>query len=110
MARDELAQQTPLVGLSLALINSLDRPGPHCAIKRVWPFCFVTPERKVSMSQAELERELARHTGESVRTLRRRGFQYVEVPDLKPLVVDWDELDEGRTSYVPQRSRAHRAA
>ena len=62
------------------------------------------------MSQADLERELAAETGESISTIRRHGFQFVEVPDLKPLVVDWDQLDEGRTSYVPQRSRMRRAA
>jgi len=62
------------------------------------------------MSQTEMERELARHTGESLATIRRRGFQLEEIPDLKPLVVDWDAIDAQRTSILPQRNHAHRAA
>lgn len=44
------------------------------------------------MTQAELERELARATGESRETIRHRGFQLVEPPDLEPLVIDWDAM------------------
>ena len=61
------------------------------------------------MSQLEMERELARNTGESLITIRRRGFQLMEIPDLKPLVVDWDEIDADRTSVLPQRNHARGA-
>jgi len=62
------------------------------------------------MSQAEFERELARQTGESISTIRRRGFQLIEAPEPGPQVVDWDSLDQERVSYVPQRSRVRKAA
>ena len=62
------------------------------------------------MSHAQMERELAQQTGESLSTIRRRGFQLVEPPDLKPLMIDWDAVDAQRTSFVPQRSRERRAA
>jgi hypothetical protein len=62
------------------------------------------------MSQAEFERELARQTGESISTIRRRGFQLMEVPEPEPQIVDWDALDQQRVSYVPQRSRVRKAA
>jgi hypothetical protein len=52
-----------------------------------------------------MERELARATGESLNTLRHRGFQLVEPPVIAPLTVDWDELDAQRVSVIPQRSR-----
>jgi len=55
------------------------------------------------MTQAEMERELAAVTGESVETIRRYGFQHVETPD--PHVVDWDAVHAERLSYLPQRSR-----
>ena len=62
------------------------------------------------MSQTEMERELAHQTGESLATIRRRGFQLMEIPDLKPLVVDWDAIDAERISVLPQRNHAQRAA
>jgi hypothetical protein len=51
------------------------------------------------MSQQELERELARATGEDLRTIRRRGFQLMtplsvydpEPDDLESQVYDWDQ-------------------
>ena len=58
------------------------------------------------MTQAEMERELAEMTGESVGTIRRRGFQLVEPPVVRPQVVDWDTLHESRVAVVPQRSRS----
>jgi hypothetical protein len=51
------------------------------------------------MTQAEFERELSRATGESLGTLRNRGFQLIEPPDLSPLMIDWDELQP----YEPAR-------
>lgn len=57
------------------------------------------------MSQRDLDLELARKTGESLRTIRRRGFSVLDLsepdfdpePNLLPIqVVDWDELDVNR--------------
>lgn len=56
------------------------------------------------MSQHELERELSRATGESLGTIRRRGFG-LELPleddddgiiPQMPQVVDWDALEQQR--------------
>jgi hypothetical protein len=52
------------------------------------------------MTQAELDRQIADATGESLRTISQMGF----VPlrplayerDREPLVVDWDALDRDR--------------
>ena len=70
------------------------------------------------MSQMCLDREIARATGESVATIRRIGFQVACPPlvvfdsepnadqlDDGPATVDWDQLDEQRVSYFPQRRR-----
>lgn len=58
------------------------------------------------MSQRELEREVSRHTGESLGTIRHRGFSIMlpspsvfdpdadEMPG--PQVLDWDEVDAQR--------------
>lgn len=51
------------------------------------------------MTQAELERELSRTTGETRGTIRSRGFQLVEPLELEPLMIDWDAL------YPPQPAR-----
>jgi hypothetical protein len=55
-----------------------------------------------------MERELSRSTGESLATIRRRGFQLVEPPTPGPQLVDWDELDAERVVVMPQRSRQYR--
>ncbi len=64
------------------------------------------------MTQAEMERELAHATGESVNTIRNRGFSLVEVPDLEPLVIDWDEIypTEPLRKPLPRKRRARVAA
>ena len=62
------------------------------------------------MTQAEMERELAEVTGESLGTIRRHGFQLVEPPVVYPRIVDWDELHEDRVAVLPQRSRSRRLA
>ena len=57
------------------------------------------------MTQAELYREIAQATGESLRTVAEMGF----VPltrgpierDRDPLVVDWDDLDASREMLHP---------
>lgn len=56
------------------------------------------------MTQAEMERELSRTTGESLSTIRDRGFSIVEMPDRNPLVVDWDQVQQrDPLRYVPRR-------
>ncbi len=54
------------------------------------------------MSPKDLEAAVALATGESRRTIRRRGFQilfndlddHALVDDRPPLYVDWDEVDQ----------------
>ena len=54
------------------------------------------------MTQSEVDRQVARVTGESMRTVRRHGFsilpvplgQYDEEPEVATIrMVDWDEQD-----------------
>jgi len=54
------------------------------------------------MSQAELDREVSRATGESMRTIRRQGFSMLPLPDdsfddelldSNILTIDWDVQD-----------------
>ncbi len=54
------------------------------------------------MTQNELEREVARATGESVATIRSRGFSLVDPSELGPHVMDWD------TVYPSEPPRARR--
>ena len=60
-----------------------------------------------AMTQADLNRAVARATGESVTTIAGRGFvplRYgVYERDLR--TVDWDELDAGRPGLFPLRPR-----
>lgn len=57
------------------------------------------------MSQAELDREVAIKTGESVQTIAQHGFTlltptpYELEPEPPPLTVDWDDLQQQR--YEP---------
>lgn len=62
------------------------------------------------MTQAELERELAAATGESRTTIRSRGFQLVEPPELEPLTVDWDALQQVEPVRRANRPRRRLAA
>jgi len=58
------------------------------------------------MSQQELDSAVAQATGESVRTIRRRGFSLVSPtfmefdpdPEVPPQIVDWDALDAQRSA------------
>ena len=54
------------------------------------------------MTQAELDREVSRTTGESMGIIRQHGFSILplsegpreeEVQEAGPQLVDWDELD-----------------
>ena len=42
------------------------------------------------MSQSQIDRAVARRTGESLSTIRSYGFSIVEPPEREPLTVDWD--------------------
>ena len=64
------------------------------------------------MTQTQLDRLVARATGEDIRSIRRRGFSLanlVEVnfdpePDQRPpQLVDWDELDKERGELLNAR-------
>jgi hypothetical protein len=57
------------------------------------------------MNQSQLDRAVARATGETLSTISRRGFSIADPESVRydpepsrrpPLVVDWDELDERR--------------
>ncbi len=61
------------------------------------------------MTQWELNQAIASKTGESLRTIRRRGFSIIEPlrtfdPEdgnpTEPQIVDWDELDAVRGRSV----------
>jgi hypothetical protein len=58
------------------------------------------------MNQQELDKQLARSTGESLATIRRRGFSLLEIPNPPPQTIDWDEVYpiEVRRK-IPRRSR-----
>jgi len=62
------------------------------------------------MTQAELDREVSAAIGESLATVRRRGFSLVVMPEREPLTVDWDTLDAERVSLLPDLSRRRVAA
>jgi hypothetical protein len=60
------------------------------------------------MTQRELNRKVARATGESVEMIERRGFGLLgPLPvERDPLVIDWDEHDDlRRVALVPRRGR-----
>ena len=59
------------------------------------------------MTQAELNRAVARATGETVKTIAGMGFVPLTPTPIEqdPLVVDWEELDAQRVSVLPQRCR-----
>ena len=54
------------------------------------------------MTQRELDREIAGQTGESIQTIKNMGFsplrETIPVEERqKPLMVDWDDLDQSRS-------------
>ena len=65
------------------------------------------------MNQSQLDRAVARATGESLATIRRMGFSLFDptatCDDLdalpRPQTVNWDRLDSHRPGYLPQRTR-----
>ena len=63
------------------------------------------------MFQQDLYSALSRATGESIRTLRRRGFSLLEQDisqldcesvDIPPRTVDWDEVETQRMALAIQ--------
>jgi len=58
------------------------------------------------MTQAELNREVANATGETVTEIRRRGFSIADPADVafdpeEGRYVDWDAVDEDRLALLP---------
>ena len=64
------------------------------------------------MTQRDLDREVARSTGEAKSTIRGRGFSLMVMPERPPLVVDWDEVQaiESPRVRLPRRRRQNQAA
>jgi hypothetical protein len=56
------------------------------------------------MTQAEMERELANATGESLSVIRSRGFSLIS-PETEPLTIDWDEVQQVERSRSKPRRR-----
>ena len=57
------------------------------------------------MTQQEMERELAHVTGESLATIRNRGFSLVEPPNEGPHTMDWDAVYPVEPSRTRRRQR-----
>ncbi len=58
------------------------------------------------MTQSELNREIAKATGETVKTISQCGFvplthHFPYEQDREPLSVDWDEVDATRQVLHP---------
>lgn len=62
------------------------------------------------MTQADFERELASATGESVHTIRRRGFSLIEMPEREPFIIDWDQPPHSEPARPYRRKRTQRVA
>lgn len=62
------------------------------------------------MTQRELNSAIAATTGESVSTIRRRGFSLMEPDDAAPLMMDWDEVRPEPTGIFPSRTLRRTAA
>ncbi len=60
------------------------------------------------MNQRELNREIAKATGETITEIANRGFVLLTaVPfEREPLTIDWDEADANRNfTIMPRRAR-----
>ena len=66
------------------------------------------------MTQSELDRSVARVTGESLSIIRSLGFSVADPDDIsfdperprrRSRTINWDRLDAQRGSYLPQRNR-----
>lgn len=64
------------------------------------------------MTQARLDRAVARATGESLGTISRRGFSIADPASVchdpepldMPSIVDWDDVHASRIALMPNRS------
>ncbi len=62
------------------------------------------------MTQRDLNRAVARATGESISTISHTGFvplQQIPV-EREPLLVNWDRIDRRRLAAFPQRAEQRR--
>jgi len=54
------------------------------------------------MTQSELDRQIAHVTGESVATIKQRGFSTLRPipsePDRRPMTVNWDDAQRNRNT------------
>jgi hypothetical protein len=59
------------------------------------------------VTQTELDYEIAKATGETLKTIRQRGFSplwpIAYERDRKPLTVDWDQAEANRDVLFPIR-------
>ena len=68
------------------------------------------------MTHTQLERAVARATGESRNTIRRHGFSLIEADadrledPASPQVVDWDDLDDARVGLFAGRPTRRQVA
>jgi hypothetical protein len=64
------------------------------------------------MTQADLDRQISRRTGESLSTIRGMGFgPLLPIPyecDARPQAVDWDDVDAQRVGMFPGQRRRPR--
>ena len=61
------------------------------------------------MTQQQLNREIARKTGETISTIAALGFvPLTDQPyEREPLMVDWDQVDaERNVAFLSQRTRS----
>lgn len=69
------------------------------------------------MQQADLDRAVARVTGETVSTIKQRGFLLADAnsdfdpdpPEYEPNIVDWDELESQRRTGINGRGQCEPA-
>ena len=65
--------------------------------------------KDLPMNQRELNREVARKTGETISTIAALGFIPLtgQPYEREPFTIDWDERDaERNVSLMPQRARS----
>ncbi len=55
------------------------------------------------MNQHQLDRALARATGESVKTIRQRGFSLVPLPRSKPIEIPLQGMPNARPEIASRR-------
>jgi hypothetical protein len=103
----------PRLGSSLPNQKPAPRPWGGCVRTRPLPvrggrfFLSSLTTKEQAMTQNELNRAVARATGESVSTIASLGFVPLEdCADREPETVDWDALQESRgVTFQPRRRR-----